>query len=1271
MNTSQSTEMDTDPETLTSDEEGHEQDKNTIISLNCDGKWSIFEEIIGYIIKRNITVAMLQDTPNESDRRKYPSLETIKFIKTNRGLTLVYNSNQIEPIMITNTSTTTLNTSTQTIKMQLKGLNSPINLCNIYIKPKTTTSELMNTLKNLGSTIKNMGFSRTIIMGDINSTSIEWCPMEKCGGLGDSRTNNTNKSYINLQLARGRLIRNFASQNKLTCINDRNAGHTAYNKFLKTKAYIDIALVGSKCYRTWHKMNIINLKAEGNRTMGHKILQLEQRTKGTNIKKHKTKHETKTEPKIHTHTEIGKEMTRINRAIDNIKIDNNWIQKERSEQIKYMNDLAECVYDYLKHIQKITSNSTNRTNRNRNKPKPTIHKLKQMSIELKSLKCKPKRQNRIKQNLLNWIRKETMIARERNPNREDIWNKIDATENIINGTETETEIMLKKENINEIMKEKFPFVDRKEAEKIIENDKSDKNHDITKIPTTWEIEQALTQIKNKKHTGQEGIKFKTFNNNLEHTKRFLIEICRISKYTSTIPNNCKITLGKIIPKKKKGAYRIVHLATPLLCLIEQIILHQLEYQLEINDKIDRRQYGFTRLRDRHDLVTRIIERIIKNKMKHNNKTTSAIINLDIKGAFDNVDHNSMVNKLYKTFGYESNITKWIAQFLMDKKITLEFDKIRSEITDICKGVPQGSCLGPTLWNFAIEEITTEMNKQDRDKFEILTYADDIIITIQDYKQGDAQRILNELTNRLNALKLEVDPEKCSIMYTKQLKNTTHDVPRISNKPIPEVKKTSTLGISIKHNLKLDIESIDKHEKLKANILKLERANSLGIINKKYEWDIVINSLIRSITVSNNYPVLAIDPKARKQVTERNMKIYRQIFDWPQNISQKAIKTIMNEQTIDTQIERLIYKKIYKEEGEGYRFIQDILNNNVTPNTPTSYTAKIRRRIPDPEIKLEILKLKEGTVPERTWYIRENKKTTQLVTLDQTLNITNIETYYHKQYNIAYFNSLATIYNIIKKEEQKDMTTDHTTERREKTILISEHNSIIQALENFKNNDARIIQLREMLYENDWKIALTDRKFMETLNDKIHQKLENNQHKQAIKQLDKPNIDDYKYRNQRRKEIEEKEHINKTTELTRFCNSIHPSYNIWAKLNPTWLSGKRMLLISGMVQDKHGKLAHFKQYEEKCKCLHRSTSNWILHKAMECPENTHTDMDIRETTMINEYKKATDKYKFIEDTLTDHHKQQTLLRTLCKTAFNHNTIPQPNGQNNVYNSQHNQ
>lgn len=846
-----------------------------------------------------------------------------------------------------------------------------------------------------------------------------------------------------------------------------------------------------------------------------------------------------------------------------------------------------------------------------NKDQPKIRKHnKLITLKRKLTHNKNNRNNKrrkIERRIRNIILGTEIQTKINNNKITNIWDKTNTIDEAIHKEiiiTTNKEQDIDKTELENIANQKFPHINRDKAKHII-NSYTDQSP-IEKLINKAEAKRALKETKKKMYTSPEGIKFNTITKTSNNTKmeNLITTICQMSIATSTLPINSRTSLGKIIPKKNPGQYRIVHMSSPIAAITEQIILHKLEYELETKGQYSNRQYGFMALRSRHDLITRMITNILNKRMEDKKCIRTTVISLDIMGAFDNVNHNIIIEKLFKVLGNENIITRWLANFLLNKNITLEYKKHRTTKRDICQGVPQGSSLGPILWNFMINRI--EQGIISEGNTELLAYADDLILIDHNNNDKITSATLKRLTNKLATLNLNISAEKSQVMY---IEHTEGNVKRTCNieiggKKLPMVKNMPILGITIKHNhMKLDINAVISNTKFRQNIHKLKRYKEIGTITEQKEWQTLINAYIRSTTIINNYPILAIDKEARNTIDRIITRTYKYIFDWPKNSSDKVIRLITNQPSCELAVKELINGRLNTEHNQYYEILKKILDKNIDITYIAQTRTKWReinntkqnnnkhatlRRYADPETDPNIKHT--NNINNNTWIIGNIGNRAYILNTKDTEYKKIIE---HKDYATSYFSTLAALEHLTQQQIQNTKSNEPTPTKQ---LTMKSDDPVAMALANMNNHDNRIITIRELIHENNWQIWTTNNKTLSSITEELRKQMKDN--KTPITMLNKPSVWDYKHRNMNKKRSKMELMIEMRGNMTQICRELHNKPKGWQLLNPSWITGKSMLALTGLINDENGQLKNGKEIE--CNCQGKQTYQHIVaHRIIEC------------------------------------------------------------------------
>ena len=314
--------------------------------------------------------------------------------------------------------------------------------------------------------------------------------------------------------------------------------------------------------------------------------------------------------------------------------------------------------------------------------------------------------------------------------------------------------------------------------------------------TENEVFNLLSNISTNKATGPDKIPAKLVKISAPFITKHLSIIFNQSLSQGTFPYDWKIS--KVTPIYKKGPkhdmnnYRPISVISTIAKVMEKIAHNQLYLYLQNENILSPSQHGF---RQGHSTVTALLE--ITDRLYHNIDIgeLNGVIFLDLRKAFDTIDHRIMLKKL-RCYGIAGTAHNWFSSYLSNRSQYCQVDGNLSQPSSVLGGIPQGSILGPLLFLLYINDLPNCLSDTKCNMF-----ADD---TQLDRSSSDVNIVTNALNNDLknvsdwlstNKLSLNTEKTEYMIIGSHQRLRSIETEPAIylgANK-IKRVKSTESLG----------------------------------------------------------------------------------------------------------------------------------------------------------------------------------------------------------------------------------------------------------------------------------------------------------------------------------------------------------------------------------------------------------------------------------------------------------------------------------------------
>lgn len=469
------------------------------------------------------------------------------------------------------------------------------------------------------------------------------------------------------------------------------------------------------------------------------------------------------------------------------------------------------------------------------------------------------------------------------------------------------------EKYNYLINEFFPVVD---------DDFPCLQNDIELDVDCKVLHTIIMNLKNKKANGYDKISNRMikilhkFDNKALHTI--------FSKCLELVhfPHAWKKGKLKILNKPGKNpvnakALRPLTLLPVLGKILEKIIKFHLERVLAGNHMLNDNQFAYRKGVGTEHAVTQLMK-YIKEYKKRNRHVV--IYSFDISGAFDKVSWSSIHQSLTSNI-VPNALINIIRSFLVNRTIG-HYDNNGGLITNrqLYCGVPQGSVLGPCLFNVVMSNVHKIAYNKD---INLISYADDVILVAGINQNEDLQiRQINEtvltINTSLNSARLTFNSQKTQCILFSNKKDRTQIKDKLESKIMINGEKINIqsfikyLGVIIDDQLNFGkhIEYITSKIMKYFNLFRALYGNKYGLNFKSRK--ILYQAIFLAIT---SYCSTTYFPNLNKTQIRKLKSLQRKILisvaSGYKTISFTAIHVITGEMPIEIKLGLINKRKNYK------------------------------------------------------------------------------------------------------------------------------------------------------------------------------------------------------------------------------------------------------------------------------------------------------------------------------------------------------------------------
>lgn len=479
------------------------------------------------------------------------------------------------------------------------------------------------------------------------------------------------------------------------------------------------------------------------------------------------------------------------------------------------------------------------------------------------------------------------------------------------------------------------------------------NNNFDSPITLSEINTVLKEHNPDKAPGYDQITLRQWKIIFEFQPRNLLNAlnrCFFSGYFPRIFKRATISLIRKPGKRSNevSSFRPISLLPVMGKIFEAIINKRLIYYLHEQEHINSNQYGFVKGKTTADLLHDVVSKIGELRKS---RRRCALIQIDIASAFDRAWHCEILNQI-KLSHVPGHLYRVIESYLKEREVTINIHNQNSTLP-ITRGCPQGSILGPSLWNLTIFDIL----KLEIPDTTIFAYADDLLLLCSSKSNESLIKTIENaikfLKTKLTEIKLDIATEKLKILRILTRGEPATIRVNIDGEIVESVDNIFHLGIYIDNKLSWNrqIEHLKSSADLFINKTRRIAKTTWGINEKirnlLYEAVIIPKMTYASSLWFHKFNYI----QYRKKFDQIQRFILTNLFGYWKTVSSAAVQVLTNKKPLYLDIidSSLIYmlkrgkrisgfsEIIHNDFGEMPGYLGNKLNSHPSDNVYTLAT----------------------------------------------------------------------------------------------------------------------------------------------------------------------------------------------------------------------------------------------------------------------------------------------------------------------------------------------